>query len=85
MPALESVRDDIVAICQHLYQRGFIAGTEGNVSVRVEPDRVWITPSGCHKGFVRAEDLLLIDLSGARRHDGVRSYKGIRPHRGKQT
>ncbi|WP_034418240.1 class II aldolase/adducin family protein [Candidatus Entotheonella palauensis] len=54
----------IVDICQHLYQRGFIAGTEGNVSVRVDTNRIWITPSGYHKGMMHAEDLLLIDLEG---------------------
>lgn len=55
---------DIVRICQYLYQRGFIAGTEGNVSVRVGSECLWITPSGCHKGFLRATELLLIDLDG---------------------
>jgi L-fuculose-phosphate aldolase len=55
---------DIVAVCQRLYQRGFIVGTEGNVSVRVAPDRIWITPSGCHKGLLQPEELLLIDTAG---------------------
>ena len=65
MPAhLDTVRQDIVTICQHLYQRGFIAGTEGNVSVRATADRLWITPSGAHKGFLRPEDLLLLETSG---------------------
>jgi L-fuculose-phosphate aldolase len=60
----EQTREAIVDICQRLYQRGFIAGTEGNVSVRVDADRIWITPSGQHKGMVHADDLLLIDLEG---------------------
>ena len=60
----DSLRHDIVAVCQRLYQCGFIAGTEGNVSVRVEPGRVWITPSGVHKGLIHTEDLLLIDDAG---------------------
>jgi L-fuculose-phosphate aldolase len=57
-------RQDIVTICQWLYRREFIVGGEGNVSVRVAPDRVWITPTGCHKAFLRPEELLLIDLDG---------------------
>ena len=60
----DQVRQEIVTICQYLYARGFIVGTEGNVSVRVAPDRLWITPTGCHKGFLRLDDLLLIDLDG---------------------
>jgi L-fuculose-phosphate aldolase len=65
MPAdTDVLRRDIVAVCQRLYQRGFIAGTEGNVSALEGPDRLWITPSGHHKGLLQAADLLLIDLHG---------------------
>jgi L-fuculose-phosphate aldolase len=64
MSSPESIREAIIDICQRLYQRGFIAGTEGNVSVRVDADRIWITPSGHHKGMMHAKDLLLIDLEG---------------------
>jgi L-fuculose-phosphate aldolase len=54
----------MITVCQRLYQQGFIVGTEGNVSVRVGLDRVCITPSGYHKGFMRPADLLLVDLDG---------------------
>jgi L-fuculose-phosphate aldolase len=65
MPAdTDGLRRDIVAVCQRLYQRGFIAGTEGNVSALEGPDRLWITPSGHHKGLLQSADLLLIDLQG---------------------
>jgi len=65
MPAdTDVLRRDLVAVCQRLYQRGFIAGTEGNVSALEGPDRLWITPSGHHKGFLQPADLLLIDLQG---------------------
>ena len=65
MPAdADVLRRDLVAVCQRLYQRGFIAGTEGNVSVLEGPDRLWITPSGYHKGLLQPADLLLIDLQG---------------------
>jgi L-fuculose-phosphate aldolase len=65
MPAdADVLRRDLVAVCQRLYQRGFIAGTEGNVSALEGPDRLWITPSGYHKGLLQPADLLLIDLQG---------------------
>lgn len=59
-----ALRQEIVTCCQRLYQRGLITGTEGNVSALEGPDRLWITPSGSHKGFLRVDDLLLIDLQG---------------------
>lgn len=64
MSSPNPICEAIVDICQRLYQRGFISGTEGNVSVRVDVDRIWITPSGFHKGMMHADDLLLIDLKG---------------------
>jgi len=60
----DHIRRDMVRVCRRLYARGFIVGTEGNVSVRVAPDRLWITPTGHHKGRLRPKDLLLIDLEG---------------------
>lgn len=60
----QRIRHEIVRMCQLLYQRGLIVGTEGNVSVRVAPDQLWITPTGCHKGLMQPEDLVLIDLDG---------------------
>jgi L-fuculose-phosphate aldolase len=57
-------RRDIIRVCRCLYQRRFVVGTEGNVSVRVAPDRFWITPTGCHKGWLETDELLLIDLAG---------------------
>ena len=60
----EQIRQDIVVTCQRLYARGLIVGTEGNVSVRVTPERLWITPAGCHKGWLSPEALICIDFAG---------------------
>jgi L-fuculose-phosphate aldolase len=60
----DTLRRDNVTCCQRLYQRGLIASTEGNVSALIGLDRLWITPSGSHKGFLGVEDLLLIDGQG---------------------
>jgi ribulose-5-phosphate 4-epimerase/fuculose-1-phosphate aldolase len=65
------MRRDIVTVCQRLYQRGFIAGTEGNVSAITDQDRLWITPSGHHKGCLQPSDLLLIDLDGLENHGSI--------------
>ncbi|GIX46593.1 MAG: aldolase [Candidatus Tectimicrobiota bacterium] len=59
-----AVREEIVAVCRRLYERGLIAGTEGNVSVRVAPERVWMTPAACHKGLLVPEALVCVDMDG---------------------
>lgn len=45
-------------------ERGLIAGTDGNIAVRLAGDRVLVTPSGCAKGELAPEDLVEVDLAG---------------------
>ena len=47
-----------------LYDRGYVAANDGNLSLRVGEDRLLITPSGVSKGRMTAEMLLLTDLEG---------------------
>lgn len=48
----------IVAACRRLHTRGLLAGTEGNVSMRVSPDTMLITPAGADKATLVAEHIL---------------------------
>ncbi len=57
-------REEIVRIGRLMYEKGFISATEGNLSVRLGPDRILITPSGVHKGFLEPEQLLIVDAAG---------------------
>lgn len=59
-----TLRTDLVNICHAMYQKGFIASSEGNASARLGPDRILITTRGVHKGFLRAEQLIETDLDG---------------------
>jgi len=58
-----SLRRDIVEVGRRLYAKGFIAGNEGNVSVRAG-DGLYVTPGGACKGFLRPEDVVVTDLDG---------------------
>lgn len=60
----ESVREEICRICRLLYERGYVVSNDGNVSVRVEEDRVLITPSGVGKGRMTPDMLVLCGLDG---------------------
>ena len=54
----------IVKACAALYEKNLVAATDGNVSARLGPDRVLITPASVSKGEVRARDILVCDLQG---------------------
>jgi L-fuculose-phosphate aldolase len=75
-----SARLEVVRVCQRLYERGLIAGGEGNVSVRIAPDRLLVTPAGMSKVDVRPEDLVEIGMDGRRIRGGHRASTEIAVH-----
>jgi L-fuculose-phosphate aldolase len=62
----QKARRDIVEIIRRVYAHGWIAATDGNVSVLLSPDRVLATPTGIHKGSMTEDDLIVVDRQGAR-------------------
>ncbi|MFN0150409.1 MAG: class II aldolase/adducin family protein [bacterium] len=63
----ELVTDRMLAVCRRMYDRGLIIAREGNVSCRIGPDRILITPAGRGKAFLRAHDLVVVDRAGRQR------------------
>jgi L-fuculose-phosphate aldolase len=55
-----------------MWERGYVAAADGNLSARLGPDRLLTTPSGMSKGFLSAQDLVVIRLDG----EPVPSYRG---------
>jgi len=62
----QSLREEITQICHLIYEKGYVASTDGNVSVRLPDGNVMWTPTRCNKGFVKPADLVVIDLQGNR-------------------
>lgn len=47
-----------------LHQRGFVAGCDGNISVRLGRNLILGTPTAICKGMMQPEDLVLVDMEG---------------------
>lgn len=65
---MQSDRDARLLICEigrRLYARGFAAGNDGNLSIRIRDSVVLCTPTLICKGFMQPEDLCTVDLAGA--------------------
>ena len=54
-----------------LYERGYIVAAEGNLSVRLDVERILTTPTCMNKGMLTPDDLVVTDLAG-QRLDGER-------------
>jgi len=64
MPTDYQIRRDIVRFGAMLHSLGFIAATDGNISVRLDQDRILVTPTGMSKGMMTPSDLVVVDRNG---------------------
>jgi L-fuculose-phosphate aldolase len=65
------LRRDLVRFSRMLYRLGFMPGTSGNLSVRLDDRRLLVTPTGVSKFLLRSADMVIVDLQG-RQLDGYR-------------
>lgn len=49
---------------QRMDQRGWVPATSGNLSARMAGERMAITRSGVHKGFLAQRDIIAVDFEG---------------------
>ena len=60
----ERIRADIIEVGRRLHERGYVASNDGNISVRLDDDRVLTTPTGVSKGFMTPDMMVTTDLQG---------------------
>jgi len=61
---IADVAAQIVSIGQRMYQKGFVAANDGNISCRLDENTILITPTGVSKGFLDASGMVLVRLDG---------------------
>jgi L-fuculose-phosphate aldolase len=66
MPTERQHRRDIVLFGRALHERGYVAAMDGNLSVRLDADRILATPTAMCKGMMRPSDLVTVDMQGRR-------------------
>jgi len=60
----EEVRNQICDVCQKMWQLGWVAANDGNVSAKLEDGTILTTPTGISKSFITPDKLILIDEKG---------------------
>lgn len=58
------LRQNIVEVGKRLYNKGFVASNDGNISIRLSEREILITPTGVSKGYMSPSDMLKVDLDG---------------------
>ena len=60
----DQIKADIVEIGRRLWQRGYVASNDGNISVRLDDRRLITTPKNVSKGFMAPDMMVVTDLDG---------------------
>lgn len=77
---LAVLKDRICDMGRRLWNRDYVDGNGGNISIRITRDLVLCTPTLISKGFMKPDDLCVVDLEG-RQKAGVRpSTSEIKTH-----
>jgi methylthioribulose-1-phosphate dehydratase len=71
-PIPETATDAIRAAGRRMDALGWVPATAGNISVRLPGDRVAITRSGFHKGFIPEDGVMAVDLDGRAEDSNLR-------------
>ena len=71
-PEVQVIKERMVDMGRRLWQREYVDGNGGNLSVRVAKDLVLCSPTLCSKGFMTVEDICMVDMKAGQ-------VCGIRP------
>src|SRR5579872_1550234 len=57
-------RDEIVHVGRLVFEKGWVAANDGNITVRLDDERILATPTGMCKGMMQPDDLIVLDRQG---------------------
>jgi L-fuculose-phosphate aldolase len=63
-PEIQKHKEEICELGRRLWQREYVDGNGGNFAIRVRDDVVLCTPTMVSKGFMKPDDMCLVDLEG---------------------
>lgn len=78
--SMDEAGEGILSAGRRMYENGFVAANDGNMSVRLSEDRLLVTPTGMSKGFMKASDLVVTDMRGERVSGRRRPSSEVKMH-----
>ncbi|MEP7284924.1 MAG: class II aldolase/adducin family protein [Chloroflexota bacterium] len=74
-----SLRTLICHIGRLMHQLRYIDGVAGNISARLDSQRILATPSELSKGFLQPDQLIVLDMEGKKTGSAADSTRNLRP------
>lgn len=79
-PTDEQAKEQIVKIGRKMYQQGYVVTNDGNITVKVSPDELWVTPTGVSKGEMTPDMMVKMDLDGNLLEGGGQPSSEVKMH-----
>jgi L-fuculose-phosphate aldolase len=64
MQSVYQIKQEMCEIGRRLYNRGFAAANDGNITYRISDNEVLCTPTLICKGFMKPDDICSVDMEG---------------------
>jgi len=55
---------DLVRFGRLIHQKNFVSASDGNLSIRLDANRILATPTAVSKGLMQPEDMVVVDMNG---------------------
>jgi len=79
-PDVKKAKEMICEIGKRMYHREYVAANDGNISLKVEDNKILATPTGVSKGFMTEEMISELDLDGNWNGIGMKPTSEIKMH-----
>ena len=77
---VEEIKQEICEVGHRLYDHGFVAANDGNISVKVGPNEYYCTPTGVSKGSLTPDMIIKIDGEGNKLEGKLNPSSEIKMH-----
>lgn len=57
-------RRDLIEVCKRMYQKGYVASNDGNVSIRIADNEILATPTGMSKNDISPDQIIKVNMKG---------------------
>ncbi len=75
MENINLIKEQLCDVCHKMWQLGWVAANDGNVSVKLSDGTILATPTGMSKSFITPDKLVLLDSCG----NVLEAAEGLRP------
>ena len=76
----QELKEIICEIGKRMYERGYVAANDGNISIMQGDKEIWATPTGVSKGFMTPDMLVKLDLEGNVLEGNLKPSSEIKMH-----